>query len=323
MRPSIQRRIYLSLPMHRRINGVNNDLSQRYLHLVTALAERLDDLGYRVLCFGRPGMFPRPELFESPLTAVPWSYESVDAAMRRCHGVIFLGFPRWVFQTEGEAGPQEWWLASEYSHYEGALAVTLHLPRLILAEGQLANRGVFGEQHGDFILRLYTDASPAWLETPEFQVTFAHWRQRLDDRRDVFLGYSSGSRGTAKNLKRFLQDEGATVLDWDTDFALGGTILDEIQQASRQSGAGIFLFTKDDVLQDSVRDDDATPAPRDNVVFEAGYFCAAKGKKRVLIVRERGTKMPADLGGDIYATLTDRADISSIETQASRFLKSL
>jgi predicted nucleotide-binding protein len=37
--------------------------------------------------------------------------------------------------------------------------------------------------------------------------------------------------------------------------------------------------------------------PRDNVLFEAGYFIQAKGKDRVLIVREAGAKMPADLGG--------------------------
>jgi hypothetical protein len=37
--------------------------------------------------------------------------------------------------------------------------------------------------------------------------------------------------------------------------------------------------------------------PRDNVVFEAGYFIRAKGKDRVLIVREAGAKTPADLGG--------------------------
>ena len=38
-------------------------------------------------------------------------------------------------------------------------------------------------------------------------------------------------------------------------------------------------------------------------LLEAGYFISAKGKERVLIVREPGAKMPADLGGDIYASL--------------------
>jgi predicted nucleotide-binding protein len=45
--------------------------------------------------------------------------------------------------------------------------------------------------------------------------------------------------------------------------------------------------------------------PRDNVLLEAGYFASAKGKERVLIVREEGAKMPADFGGDIYVSLKD------------------
>jgi predicted nucleotide-binding protein len=45
--------------------------------------------------------------------------------------------------------------------------------------------------------------------------------------------------------------------------------------------------------------------PRDNVVFEVGYFSALKGERKVLIIREAGLKMPADLGGNIYASLPD------------------
>lgn len=59
---------------------------------------------------------------------------------------------------------------------------------------------------------------------------------------------------------------------------------------------GIFLFTKDNPL---VGIDENQASPRDNVVFEAGYFMHAKGKERTLIIREEGTKMPADLGGNI------------------------
>lgn len=60
---------------------------------------------------------------------------------------------------------------------------------------------------------------------------------------------------------------------------------------------------------------------RDNVVFEAGYFAQAKGKDRVRSVREQGAKMPADLGGDIYANLTDRANIASIKPVLKRFVE--
>jgi predicted nucleotide-binding protein len=49
-----------------------------------------------------------------------------------------------------------------------------------------------------------------------------------------------------------------------------------------------------------------TAVPRDSVVFEAGYFIGLKGKRNVLIIRESGFKLPADLGGDIYALLSDK-----------------
>jgi predicted nucleotide-binding protein len=52
---------------------------------------------------------------------------------------------------------------------------------------------------------------------------------------------------------------------------------------------------------------------RDNVIFEAGYFANSKRKDRVLIIREDGAKMPADLGGNIYVHLSDRDRTASIE----------
>ena len=60
--------------------------------------------------------------------------------------------------------------------------------------------------------------------------------------------------------------------------------------------------------------------PRDNVVFEAGYFIGLKGKRNVLTIRESGSKMPADLGGDIYAFLADKGNIAPIERTLCAFM---
>lgn len=57
------------------------------------------------------------------------------------------------------------------------------------------------------------------------------------------------------------------------------------------------------------------------MVLEAGYFTAAKGKHWVLIIREQGSKMPADLGGDIYAALGDLSDITPIEDDIRKFVE--
>jgi hypothetical protein len=62
--------------------------------------------------------------------------------------------------------------------------------------------------------------------------------------RDVFLGYCSSSRATAASLKNFLQSTGAAVLDWQTDFIAGRSILAQIEEAASRCNAGIF--TKND-----------------------------------------------------------------------------
>jgi hypothetical protein len=61
-------------------------------------------------------------------------------------------------------------------------------------------------------------------------------------------------------------------------------------------------------------------APRDNVVFEAGFFIHAKGKNNVLIIREHGAKFPADLGGDIYVSLDEKNNVEKITECINRFV---
>ncbi len=101
------------------------------------------------------------------------------------------------------------------------------------------------------------------------------------------------------------------LLGW-ADFPAGSNILDQIEQAFSVCSAGIFLFTQDDSLEQPQGD---RAAPRDNAVFEAGFFTQSKGRERVLIIREDGVKMPADIEGNIYLPLINRKDISTIETQ--------
>ena len=43
----------------------------------------------------------------------------------------------------------------------------------------------------------------------------------------------------------------------------------------------------------------------------------------MLIVREADSKIPADLGGDIYAFLADKADIKPIERSLAGFMEAI
>src|SRR5437016_3741195 len=212
--------------------------------------------------------------------------------------------PRWNFQ---DVQGQPALLPTEFNHYEGALARTLGLPTLVLVQKNVRRRVVFDMNFGGYVGEFDPHSDLGWLHTDEFRVPFKYWKALLDERSDIFLGYSGKSATTAAAIKRFLLSLGVRVLDWATDFIPGRTILEQIEQAAARSIGGIFLFTTDDHLAEEGQADKYVP--RDNVVFEAGYFVGIKGKRNVLIIREAGAKLPADLGGDIYAPLADKAEI--------------
>jgi predicted nucleotide-binding protein with TIR-like domain len=302
---SITRRIYVSLP-------ADPWLPDNLNRLKWGIVEEIKKLGYV------PEIFTNPRGDPGLASAKSWHPRDADDIARRCAGAAVLGMARWKFKdSEG----QSVLLPTEFNHYEGALARTLGLPTLVIVQRDVLRRVVFDMNFAGFLGLFAPDADVNWLHSDEFIVPFKYWTRTLAERRDVFLGYSSLSAKTAEDIKMYLQSEGARVLDWQTDFIPGRTIMEQIEQAAARSIGGIFLFTKDDDLVK--RGQGKVAVPRDNVVFEAGYFIGVKGKRNVLIVREAGSKMPADLGGDIYASLPNRSSIESIKRTLKAFLEAI
>lgn len=299
------RRVFVSMP-------ADNWLSDNLNNLKWGIVEEIAKLGYQ------PEVFHNPKGMPGLASNKAWNARDADEILRQCVGAAVLGMARWEFQDK-QNNPV--FLATEYNQYEGAVAHTLGLPTLVLVQQEVQRRVVFDLSYKGYAGCIPPGADLGWLHTDEFRVPFRYWKAELDDLRDVFLGYSGKSRATAAALSRYIQSLGGTVLDWQDDFIPGSSILEQIQTASNRCRAGIFLFTKDDDLADQGQQELAVP--RDNVVFEAGYFIGVKGKRSVLIIREAGSKMPADLGGDIYASLVNKADISPIERTVRNFLTAL
>jgi len=279
---------------------MDNRLDERRRQLVEAVLQLISEAGFE----------PQRFLYTGLPASMGWNFQTVDEVMRRCVGAVIFALPRRTLSDQTL-------LPTEWNHYEGAVANTVGLPTLILVEWGIADTGIAYMGGGKPILFKPPDADVGWLKEETFRHRFTLWLDQLKERRDVFLGYCSKARDTANAINLFLTKHGVSVLDW-ADFSAGGNILDEIERASSISSAGIFLFTQDDLLEE-VQGDRA--APRDNVVFEAGYFTQSKGRERVLIIRENGVKMPADIGGNIYLPLKDQKDISSIEAQLRSFVE--
>lgn len=282
----------------------DRQLSPPYLAIKRRVISLLQDSGLAPQLLGVMGM--------SIAMARNWDMEIVDKVMRSCQGAVLLGFARWEFVENR----QLFRFATEYTHSEGAVALMHHLPTLFVIDNGVLQRGIFSPSQS--LIDIPRDVDEFWVDSHDFKQQFENWREQVDNRYHVFLGYSSGATSTATAILNFLRERGVRVLDWRTDFQAGGTILEQIEQAERSCLGGIFLFTKDDELK---LGDTTQAAPRDNVIFEAGYFINAKGDKRVLIILEEGAKIPADLGGQIYLLLKDRSNISGIETRLAKFIQ--
>jgi Predicted nucleotide-binding protein containing TIR-like domain len=274
------------------------------------IVEQIENIGYT------PEVFTDPSGHASLAAGQGWSAMAAYGVARRCHGAAIIGLPRW----EVDSGDGRLVLPSEYCHYKGALARTLDLPLLILAQDDLMRRVVFDPSFGPLMGWFPAGTDASWLSTKAFEVCFQHWERELAMRRDVFLGYSGASTKIARVLRQYLEGTlKVSVLDWQRDFKFGRSVLDEIEKAKLRCTAGIFLFTKDDALDGP----GGQAIPRDNVVFETGYFTSSKGKDRVLIVREEGTRLPADLGGDIYSSFNHRTKLTAVKLNLRRFVGDL
>lgn len=240
-----------------------------------------------------------------------WSPKAVEEVMHRCVGAAILGFPIW--QCSGIKSGKSALLVTEYCHYEGAIARTYGLPILAVLEEGVEERVIFNRYGGDPIIRVPATADPTWVTGSSFRHFLNNWHKRISKREDIFLAYSGKQEGAAKRIREILTRLGATVLDWKEDFEGGPTIFEQVKAAAQRTSGGVFLFTRDDLFEGK----ENQAGPRDNVIFEAGFFMRAKGHRRVLIIREEGAKMPADLGGVIYESFTNK----SLEERLELFLK--
>lgn len=296
---SLNRRILISAPRDERLK--DRPLLKTIKH---AILNEIRNAGYE------PQIFLTPEGGEGLAADLGWSLKDVDMVARRCVGAVLIGLPFWKTTLED----RDIWLPTDYCPYEGGVARTLGLPILAISVG-IERRGIFDEHApGSVLVPLQEDLS--WLQDDVFRGPLERWIRKVEERCDVFFGYSSESRETAKQIQEQLLQFGASVLNWESDFVAGGSILRRIEEARANCSCGIFLFSEDEQLEGTVK----RAAPRDNVVFEAGYFMSAKGPDACLIIRKGNAKMPADVGGTIYLKLENDADASSIAPRLKDFL---
>lgn len=237
--------------------------------------------------------------------------------IRDVDGVIVIAFSQWSACRLHRKQDRQCLLPSEFAHISNTMAIAAEKPLLVIVEKDLDLRGTLREGYIPRPAKPPRSLTSEWLETDEFQADFKSWLVEVNRHRHVFLGYAAEAEPVAKSISFFLTGLGVDVLDWH-QFRTSGFILQRIEEAARATSCGIFLFTASDQL---TRETGSHKAPRDNVIFELGYFSGQKGKERTLVIVEDETKVPTDLGGYIHVSLAQDRKISSIETRLAEFIR--
>jgi predicted nucleotide-binding protein len=98
----------------------------------------------------------------------------------------------------------------------------------------------------------------------------------------------------------------------------GQTIIEKFEKHADVKAA-IVLFTGDDFGRYKDADKDEK-RPRQNVIFEAGYFMGKLGRKNTIILAEEGLNIQSDLQGYIYIPLDE---YQGWHTKLARELKAI
>jgi predicted nucleotide-binding protein len=100
----------------------------------------------------------------------------------------------------------------------------------------------------------------------------------------------------------------ADVTIWDQGvFRVSEATLPALDAVADQSDFAIVVLTADDLTS---KRGQTYPVPRDNVLFELGFFMGRLGVERTYMVYSRSNPptLPSDLAGITPATFAERAD---------------
>lgn len=121
---------------------------------------------------------------------------------------------------------------------------------------------------------------------------------RPNARPRVFFICSAEALEIAECIRAGLDHEDATIEIWSDEqiFPAGGYPIEALERAVDDADFGIAIAQPDDLIRSRHRQ---AAVPRDNVIFELGFFLSRLGRKRTLLLVPRGenVQLPSDFKG--------------------------
>ncbi len=117
----------------------------------------------------------------------------------------------------------------------------------------------------------------------------------------LFIGCSREGKKVAQAIQAGLPDTMEPVI-WDPGvFGLSGTPIEGLEKVRGEYDFAVLVLTPDDL---TTKRDQTKPSPRDNVIFELGFFIGGLGRLKTFMVycKDDVIDLPSDLAGITAAT---------------------
>lgn len=101
----------------------------------------------------------------------------------------------------------------------------------------------------------------------------------------------------------FLERMGLDVISLDQQYNAGKTVIEKFEDNADVHFA-VVLLTGDDI--GGKGPDELRPRPRQNVIFELGFFMGRLKRDRVCAIRSGEVELPSDIGGMVWLSLEGR-----------------
>lgn len=130
----------------------------------------------------------------------------------------------------------------------------------------------------------------------------------------VFIGSSKESLTPAREIQSLLSHDDLIPRPWTDGFRPSATTIENLEREMQTADFAILVLADDDIVESR---DVRKAAPRDNVIWEHGFFTGGIGRGRVFIVKPRSLdlKLPSDWAG---MTLLDYDSQGTNDDLASR-----
>jgi predicted nucleotide-binding protein len=116
----------------------------------------------------------------------------------------------------------------------------------------------------------------------------------------VVHGHDDGAR---EAVARFVEKIGLEAIILTEQPNGGRTIIEKFEDRAGEAGFAVVLLTPDDA--GSVHEDPSASRPRQNVIFELGYFVGRLGRGRVCLLRKGNIESFSDFHGVVYTELDE------------------